>query len=151
MSAICFVDTNLLVYSRDASEPTKQPLAREWLAALWRNHCGRTGFQVLNEYFVTVTRKLEPGLTEEEAWTDIEDLFAWEPVPVDEAVMRNARAVADRFPLSWWDALIVAAAQVSGCEYLLTEDLQGGKTLDGLKIIDPFTKPPAEVLGPGGP
>ena len=79
MSALCFVDTNVLVYSRDASEPDKQPRAHEWLTALWRHRCGRTSIQVLNEYYVTVTRKLKPGLSEEEAWKDIDDLWAWQP------------------------------------------------------------------------
>ena len=146
MSALCFVDTNLLVYARDASEPTKQPLAQEWLAALWRERCGRTGFQVLNEYFLTVTRKLDPGLSEEEAWSDLDDLFAWEPVAVTEGVMQNGRQVATRFSLSWWDALIVAAAQGCNCRYLLTEDLQDGQVVDDLTILNPFRRRPNEIL-----
>ena len=146
MNALCFADTNLLVYSRDASEPEKQPRAHTWIKALWAGQCGRTGYQVLSEYFVTVTRKLEPGLSEEEAWIDIKDLFTWDPVAVDKTVMQNARTVAKRFSLSWWDALIVAAAQVSNCQYLITEDLQHGQDLDGLQVVDPFRRAPAEVL-----
>lgn len=146
MSALCFADTNLLVYWRDASESEKQPRAQEWLDALWARRCGRTGCQVLSEYYVTVTRKLVPGLSDEEAWNDVEDLFEWEPVAVDEAVMQNARVIFRRFSLSWWDALIVAAAQVSNCQYLITEDLQHGQDLDGLQVVDPFKRAPAEVL-----
>ena len=82
MSALCFVDTNVLVYSRDASEPDKQPRAHEWLTALWRHWCGRTSIQVLNEYYVTVTRKLKPGLSEEEAWKDIDLSSLLNPVRV---------------------------------------------------------------------
>lgn len=146
MSARCFVDTNLLVYRRDASEPQKQRGAQAWFEALWRQQCGRTGVQVLCEYYVTVTRKLDPGLPAAEAWLDVEDLFAWEPVAVDPAVMGLARTVSERFSLSWWDALIVAAAQTADCRYLLTEDLQGGQDLDGLLVLDPFEQAPEAVL-----
>jgi predicted nucleic acid-binding protein len=149
MSALCFVDTNILVYYRDASEPDRQPRAREWFAALWRHGCGRTGIQVLNEYYLTVTRKLRPGLTEEEAWRDVEDLLAWQPVVVDAAVMRKARTATQRFSLSWWDALIVAAAQGCGCDYLLTEDLQDGQDLDGTLVVNPFHHLPEEILVSG--
>jgi predicted nucleic acid-binding protein len=146
MSALCFVDTNLLVYSRDSTEPDKQPRAHEWLAALWSRRCGRTGLQVLNEYYVAVTQKLDPGLPEEEAWQDVEHLFAWQPVALTAEMMRRARASSQRYALSWWDALIVAAAQVCACRYLITEDLQDGQELGGTQVIDPFRHRPDEVL-----
>ena len=145
MSALCFVDTNLLVYSRDASEPDKQPRAHAWLAALWNFRSGRCSVQVLNEYYVTVTQKLDPGLTEEEAWKDVQDLFAWRPAAIDDKLMRQARTVRQRFPLSWWDALVVAAAQGCGCAYLLTEDLQDGQDFDGTRIVDPFAHQPDDL------
>ena len=59
--ALCFVDTNVLVYARDASEPEKQKTAQAWMARLWRERRGRLSFQVLHEYYVTVTLKLKPG------------------------------------------------------------------------------------------
>ena len=74
-----FRDTHLLVYTRDASGLIKQLLARSGLRHSGVNGA-RTGFQVLNESFVTVTRKLDPELSEEKAWADRDDLFAWEPV-----------------------------------------------------------------------
>ena len=147
MSAICFVDTNLLVYARDASEVEKQPIAAAWLDRLWEQRCGRTGIQVLSEYFVTVTRKLRPGLSEDAAWNDVEDLLSWDPVPVDGLVFRRAREVATSCSLAWWDAQIVAAAQVCDAEFLLTEDLQHGQDLDGLVVVDPFRRSPDDVLG----
>ena len=146
MSALCFVDTNVLVYSRDASEPDKQPRTHEWLTALWHHRCGRTSIQVLNEYYVTVTRKLKPGMSEEEAWKDIDDLLAWQPAILDARLIRRARTANQRFSLSWWDALIVAAAQTSGCAYLLTEDLQDGQDLDGTHVVDPFRHRPDKIL-----
>ena len=146
MSEICFVDTNVLVYARDSSEVEKQPLAHEWMRELWARRCGRTGVQVLNEYFVTVTQKLDPGLPEESAWADIEDLFVWEPVAVDPNLLSQARPLADRFGLAWWDALIVAAAQAGDCRYLLTEDLQDGQDLNGIEVVSPFKHRPDEIL-----
>jgi predicted nucleic acid-binding protein len=147
MSAICFVDTNLFVYAKDASEDKKQPVAQEWLDRLWENRWGRTGIQVLSEYFVTVTRKLSPGLTEDLAWNDVEDLLSWNPVPVDGSVLRRSREITNRFSLSWWDAQIVAAAHSCNADCLLTEDLQHGQDLDGLKIVNPFRRAPDDVLG----
>ena len=138
MTASCFVDTNILVYSRDASEPAKQPRAIEWLGQLWGSRKGRVSMQVLSEYFVTVTQKLEPGLAPKRAWQDVSDLFAWRPVTIDRPLLEQARAVQLRFGLSWWDCLIVAAAKASACEYLLTEDLQDQQDLDGLVVLDPF-------------
>jgi len=146
MSALCFVDTNVLVYSRDSSEPDKQPRAHEWLTALWTCRCGRTGIQVLNEYYVTVTQKLKPGLTEEEAWQDVNDLLAWQPVVMDVRLMRRAQTSSQQFTLSWWDALIVAAAQTCACRYLLTEDLQDGQDLDGTQVVNPFRHKPDDIL-----
>lgn len=145
MTALCFVDANVFVCSRDASEPAKQALARQWLEYLWENRCGRTGIQALNEYYVTVTRKLNPGLEPQEAWQDVEDLLAWDPVTVDAALMKRGVDISHRFTLSWWDSLIVAAAQTSGCRYLLTEDLQDGQDLDGMQILSPFRITPQDL------
>jgi len=145
MTALCFVDTNVFVYGRDASEPEKQALAQQWIEVLWKNRCGRTGIQVLNEYYVTVTRKLDPGLEAEKAWQDVEDLLAWDPAIADAALMKRGRDLTHRFSLSWWDALIVAAAQASGCRYLLTEDLQHGQEMDGTQILNPFHTTPQDL------
>jgi predicted nucleic acid-binding protein len=148
MTAVCFVDTNVLVYARDASEATKQPLAREWLDTLWLRGCGRTGFQVLSEYYVTVTQKLDPGLEPAEAWEDVEDLFAWDPVRIDAALMKHGKTVATRYALSWWDALVVAAARASGSGYLLTEDLHDGQVLDGIRVMNPFRSSVEAIFAP---
>lgn len=95
--------------------------------------------QVLSEYYVTVTRKLKPGLPEEQAWDDVEALMTWQPQPVDRATMQRARTIQARHRLSWWDALVVAAAREQGCAVLLTEDLQEGALIDGVRIRNPFT------------
>ncbi len=138
-----FVDTNVLVYARDASEAEKQPRAAEWLDHLWRTRKGRLSFQVLHEYYVTTTRKLTPGLAPEQARGDIQDLLAWGPVPVDSEVLEGAWVVEDRFGLGFWDSLIVSAARVSDCRHLLTEDLQHGQELDEIQVVNPFLAHPA--------
>lgn len=145
MSVPTFVDTNVLLYARDASEPEKQPLARRWLDVLWERRTGRLSYQVLNEYYVAATRKLRPGLGQSLARADVQDLMAWRPIVLDEAMVKDAWHLEDRFGLSYWDALIVAAAREAGCDHLLTEDLQHGQDLDGVMVIDPFTLSPGEL------
>ena len=137
-----FVDTNVLVYSRDSSEKKKQPLALAWLEFLWQERCGKLSTQVLNEYYVTVTRKLKPGLCPAEAREDVQDLFAWHPIQTSPKMIESAWSIGDRFQFSHWDSLIVAAAQIGGCDKLITEDLQDGQNIDGLHVLDPFTNPP---------
>ena len=133
-----FVDTNVLVYARDASEPEKQPQAAAWIEHLWRTRTARLSFQVLHEYYAATTRKLKPGLTPDQARADVRDLLAWRPVPAGAELLEAGWSVEDRSGLSCWDALIVAAARVAGCEYLLTEDLQHGAELEGLRVVSPF-------------
>ncbi len=138
MSDNIFVDTNILLYSRDASEPEKQAVAITRLAELWEARTGRLSVQVLNEYFVNVTRKLDPGLSPAEAWDDIEALSAWNPLPIDMAILTRSYAVQNRYQLSWWDAMIIAAAEAAGCSRLLTEDLSHGSSYLGIIVENPF-------------
>jgi predicted nucleic acid-binding protein len=133
-----FVDTNVLVYTRDASNAEKQATAAAWMEHLWTSAGGRLSVQVLQEYYVTMTRKLDKGLPAEEARQDVRDLAAWRPIRIDEAIVEAAWRIEDRYRLSFWDSLIVAAAQTAGCEAVLTEDLQHGLDIDGLRIADPF-------------
>jgi len=145
MSAKVFVDTNVLVYARDASEPEKQKRAAAWMAALWERRAGRLSFQVLQEFFVTVTAKLNPGLPPEAARREVRTLLAWQPLPADGRLLEGAWLLQDRFRLSWWDALIVAAAQAQGCRYLLSEDFQEGQELGEVEIINPFLIKPEQL------
>lgn len=145
MTEKVFVDTNVLVYARDASEPQKQKQAMEWIAFLWTEKTGRLSFQVLNEFYLTVTRKLQPGMDTQSAREDVRFFLAWRPIPVGARVVEGAWHIQDRYKLSWWDALIVSAAQVSNCRYLLSEDLQENQKLGGVLVINPFSTPPALV------
>jgi predicted nucleic acid-binding protein len=138
MTATVFVDTNILVYARDASEPAKQPVASQWLHELWTEQRGRTSVQVLSEYYAVVTRKLRPGLSQDDAWEDVAALLAWEPQAIDRDLLVRAREIERRHALSWWDAMIVAAAHLQNCAVLLSEDLQHGWTCGTVVVRNPF-------------
>ena len=140
-----FVDTNVLVYSRDASEPAKQKQAMGWMTRLWSEKTGRLSFQVLSEFYVTVTNKLQPGMDPQSAREDVRLLLAWRPIPVDARVVEGAWRIQDLYKLSWWDALIVSAAQASDCRYLLTEDLQENRNMGNVEVINPFSTPPESI------
>ena len=140
MIATIFVDTNVLVYARDAGEPTKQAVAADWLRTLWLEQRGRTSIQVLTEYYTTVTRKLRPGLAADAAWEDVAALLAWEPQETDRALIVRAREIERLHLLSWWDSMIVAAAQLQDCVVLLSEELQHGWTCGTVTVRNPFTE-----------
>ena len=139
MIAPAFVDTNVLVYARDANEALKQPRAADWLARLWSEHAGRTSMQVLSEYYVTVTRKFKPAMPLDAAWNDVRSYLAWRPQPIDGALLQRAREIEQRHRLSWWDSMVVAAAQLQDCALLLTEDLQDGAAYGSVTVRSPFT------------
>lgn len=139
-----FVDTNVFVYARDKSEGDKQILAERWITSLWRSRGGRLSTQVLNEYYVTVTRKLSPGMAVSDARADVRDLMTWRPVPVTHELIERSWTVEDQFGFSHWDSLIVAAAQIAGCEQLLSEDMQDGQQLSGVKVVNPFVHGPRD-------
>lgn len=128
----------MLVYARDSSEPEKQRTAMSWMRELWQSRSGRVSQQVLQEYYVTVTRKLRPGLPAAMARDDVRSLMQWDPVQAGPALVEQAWAIEERHGLSFWDAMIVAAAAASGAAKLLTEDLQAGAELEGVLIVDPF-------------
>jgi predicted nucleic acid-binding protein len=143
MSAPVFVDTNVLLYAIDEAEPRKHRAALEWRAHLWRSRRGRLSYQVLQEFYVQALRK-NPKRTAA-ARAEVRDLLAWDPVPVDGGVVEAAWDLQDRYSLSFWDALIVAAAHAAECGYLLTEDLTHGQVLDGVRVVSPFEVSPGTL------
>lgn len=143
MSAPVFVDTNVLIYALDDSNLKKQDAARLWREELWRSRRGRISFQVLQEFYVKITKKSPAA--RQEARSEIRDLLAWQPVVIDEAIVESAWQIQDRYQFSFWDALIVAAAKSASCRFLLTEDLQAEQELDGLLVINPFVRDPASL------
>ena len=144
MTAPVFVDSNIFLYAVDDADPHKQGVARDWRAELWKSRLGRVSFQVLSEFYVNAVR-LTP-VASNEARAEVRDLLAWNPLAVDAAVIERGWKLQDRYRISYWDALIVAAAQTASCGFLLTEDLQDGQKLDGVEVVNPFLRGPESVL-----
>ncbi|HWY21729.1 MAG TPA: PIN domain-containing protein [Candidatus Acidoferrum sp.] len=143
MSALIFVDSNVFLYAMDEANPQKQRAARHWRGELWKSRRGRVSFQVLGEFYVNAVRKRPAA--RDEARAEVRDLLAWNPVVADAALLEHGWRIQDRYQLSYWDALIVAAAKASSCSYLLTEDLQAGQKLDGLEVVSPFLREPESI------
>jgi len=139
MTAAVFVDANVFVYSRQANELLKQPLATQWIERLWEEQSGRTSMQVISETYVTLTRKIRPALGSADAWDYVRALLAWQPQPIDSELVRRAHDIERRYHLSWWDSLIVGAAQLQNCALLLTEDLQDHANYGSVTVRNPFT------------
>jgi len=144
MTAPVFVDSNIFLYAVDDADPRKQRVAMDWRAELWKSRLGRISFQVLNEFYVNAVR-LKPA-ARDEVRAEVRDLLAWNPVVVDAALMERGWKLQDRYHLSFWDSLIVAAARIASCGFLLTEDLQNGQKLDGVEVVNPFLRGPGSVL-----
>jgi predicted nucleic acid-binding protein len=138
MSELTFVDTNILVYARDSDQGQKQKIAAQRLSDLWRERTGRTSVQVLSEYYVTLTRKLKPGVKAEDAWDDVQAMMSWEPQPLDGEMLERAWEIERRYRTSWWDATIVAAAHAQSCTILLSEDFQDGMAFGQVVVRNPF-------------
>ena len=107
MTENTFVDTNIFVYFRDSADESKQSIASECLTKIWENKTGCISTQVLNEYFVTVTKKIRFLMSASDAWSDIEELEKWNPVNLDFELLKAAYQAISTYSLSWWDVLIM--------------------------------------------
>jgi len=137
--SLVFVDTNILAYARDQRDSRKQGIAAAWLASLAKRRNGRLSWQVLIEYYAVATHPAKLAMPAAAAQADVLALQMWNPVVPDSELLQRAWGVQERLSLSWWDAMIVAAALQAGCETLLSEDLQHGQVVDGsLSIVNPF-------------
>jgi len=134
-----FVDTNILVYAYDADAGPKHERAQSLLIELWESESGVVSTQVLQEFYVTVTRKLPkplPKRTAREVVTTYETWAVHRPGVHD---LTAASELEERHRFSFWDALIVVSAQRSGADRLFSEDLQDGRRISGVHITNPFT------------
>ena len=142
-----FVDASILVYSEDGADPARQQAALAWLAVLWRRGLGRTSTQVLNEFYLLATRKIQPPMPAGDARAEVRRYELWQPWQTDHATVESAWAVESRYGLDYRDSLVVAAAQHLGCRYLLSEDLAHEQHYGGVQVINPF-KTGVELLEP---
>ena len=142
-----FVDTNLLVYAHDESAGQKREVARGLLAELWVSREGCASVQVLQELFVSLTRKVSKPLPTRKAAALVEDLSAWtvhSPGPRD---VLSAIELHERMSVSFWDAMILTSARSLGCRVLYSEDLNAGQSYDGVLVVNPFETEPSASSG----
>lgn len=136
MSARSFLDTNILVYTDDSDSPEKQQRALDIYTDCRQRRRGVLSTQVLQEYFVTATRKLGVEVAIAKRKTEIFGALDLVKPGIEDVLA--AIDLHRLHQLSFWDALIVRAAMVSGCSQLYSEDLQHGWKIDGLEVINPF-------------
>ncbi len=133
-----FIDTNILVYAHDISAGEKHLIAQDIIRNLWESNSGVISTQVLQEFFVTVTRKLPKPVDILIAQEIIRDLGYWQVVTIDVNTILAAIDLSRGHRLSFWDALILQAALSAGVRSLLSEDLTDGQIIEGLRVINPF-------------
>lgn len=138
MTVRTFVDTNVFGYLFQADEPEKQALAREISDSDQATRELVVSTQVLQEFYVTVTRKLAKPLSPEVAATATRTIGGYTVVRLDPAMVYRAIELSQRHVISLWDALILRAAIESDCEVVLTEDLQDGWQVEGIRVENPF-------------
>jgi predicted nucleic acid-binding protein len=136
MSARSFFDTNVLIYADDKAAPAKQRRAVELVAEHRRAGTGVVSMQVLQEYFVAVTRKLH--VDSRIARRKVELLAEFDVAAPDVTDITSAIDLHLLHGFSFWDALVLRSAKQSGCAVLLTEDFQDQREVDGVRIINPF-------------
>jgi predicted nucleic acid-binding protein len=136
MTVRSFFDTNILVYADDKFAPSKQKRAIDLVAQHRRAGTGVVSMQVLQEYFVTVTRKLR--VDAKIARRKVELLAEFDVAAPDVADILAAVDLHRLHGFSFWDGLIIRSAKQAGCSVLLTEDLQDTREIDGIRIINPF-------------
>jgi predicted nucleic acid-binding protein len=133
-----FIDTNILIYAHDLDAGEKHILANSLIKKIWREENGVISTQVLQEFYVTLTRKILNPLPRPKARAVLSNYFAWQVVLNDPATVLVATEIEERHSLSFWDSLIIAAASQSKAEKILTEDLQSGQLIEGILIENPF-------------
>ena len=133
-----FVDTNVLVYAYDISAGEKAKVAREILLGLWENGTGVISTQILQEFYVVVTRKIPSPMDARTARGIVEDLLLWEVIANDENSVLEAIDISIKYRISFRDSLVVQAAARSGATELLSEDLHPGKAAKGITVRNPF-------------
>jgi predicted nucleic acid-binding protein len=133
-----FIDTNILVHGHDVDAGQKHQIARSTLVELWEQRTGVMSVQVLQEFYVTMTRKVLRPLPPNKVRNIIQDYFSWHIEMNDPLSVLVASRIEENYRISFWDALIVATASKANVSKILTEDLQAGRLIEGILIENPF-------------
>jgi predicted nucleic acid-binding protein len=137
MSDRTFVDTNVLIYAHDVDAKSKHEAAKSLLRELWGERNGVVSTQVLQEFYVNVIRKIPRPISKESARLVVSGYVIW-CVDTTPAEISTAFRIEDEYRIGFWDALIVASALKSGANRILSEDLNAGQTIAGIRIENPF-------------
>ena len=137
-----FCDTNVVVYAFDRTAGEKRPQARALLDRLWASGSGAISVQVLQEAYVVFTRRLRQSLTVEDARAIVEDLSSWRVAVPSALDVLAAIDIAQRWKVSFWDAMILQAALLAGARIVWSEDLSDGQMIAGVTIRNPFAAAP---------
>ncbi len=140
MSGRIFVDTNILIYAHDLDAGPKRKIAVAIMEELWEQQTGVISTQVLQEFYVNVTRKISNPLPKAKARGIIENYRYWQVEQNSPATISSASEIEERYMLSFWDALIIAAATNANAAKILTEDLSHGQVISGILIENPFVE-----------
>lgn len=135
---IAFVDVNVLIQADDGQDPHRHAQARAWLLALWQRRAGRLSTQVLNTYYIRVTRCLQPAMPQGDARARVRRLQMWRPWQIDHQTVETAWGLEARHGLSYGDSLVIAAAQHAGCTHVLSEEFAHGQRYGAVQIINPY-------------
>jgi len=139
MSDRYFVDTNILMYAHDASAGVKHERAKALVQELWRDRSGVVSTQVLQELAVNLRRKAGRPLGARATRDVVTDYLAWQVVVNGGESILEALDLEARYQISFWDALVIHAAEASGSETLYSEDLSDGQTYGSVRIVNPLS------------
>ncbi len=132
-----FVDSNVLIYAHDVDASAKHQAAKNVLRELWSERTGVLSTQVLQEFYVNVTRKIPRPISRGSARLVVSTYSVW-CIDTTPAEISTAFQIEDASKIGFWDALIVASALKSGAARILSEDLNAGQMIAGIRIEDPF-------------
>jgi predicted nucleic acid-binding protein len=138
MSDKCFVDTNILVYTQDLASGDKCSRAQALTRELWEDRRGVISTQVLQELYVALRRKLKSPISAAEAAEILRDYSEWDVVVNNRESIFRAIDIETRFKISFWDALILQAAETAGAKTIFSEDLSPGGRYAGMQVVNPF-------------
>jgi predicted nucleic acid-binding protein len=138
-----FVDTNILLYAHDPSAGGKRERARQLIEHLWTTGQGVLSTQVLQELCVNLRRKVKPPLLLDEIRRLVQDYLSWEIVVNSPESAIQALEIEARYKISYWDALIIQAAESAGAAILYSEDLAAGQKYGAVRVVNPLRSGPA--------
>jgi len=138
MTGKVFVDSNVLIYAHDANAGVKQERAAERLRELWENGLGRLSTQILEEFYVNVTQKIKRPLARSVAREVIWNYALWVESAIIPSTVVRASEISEVWKLAFWDSMILAAAEQDSAEQILSEDLNHGQVIAGIRVVNPF-------------